>query len=334
VILLPDDAPIEKASTAFFRQEIPVDLALIVMWLAAAIAVIASPFLNQTPLTVVVALPSVLFIPGYCLIAALFPKNDDISLIERIALSFGLSIAVVPLIGLGLNFTPWGIRLGPVLVSLAIFTLVMVLVADYRRARLPPEKRFSVPFSEIAGEIREGFFPAGSSRIDRILSGILIISIIIAIATSLYVIAVPKESEHFTEFYLLGENGRAADYPDQVVTGVSYPMFIGVGNHEYRNMSYTIESWALFTEYDIATNSTGILAMESLGSRSLVLSHNETRVIPWNLSLDTTGYNRVEFLLFNESVPGPGVTGMDRITASYRDLHLWINVSSPESIGA
>ena len=64
-------------------------MAIIVIWLAACIAVIYFPFLNQTPLTVVFALPVVLFIPGYCLIAALFPKNDDISLIERIALSFG-----------------------------------------------------------------------------------------------------------------------------------------------------------------------------------------------------------------------------------------------------
>jgi uncharacterized membrane protein len=333
VILLPDDVPIET-TPAFFRQQIPPDLALIVLWLAAAVAVISVPFLNQTPLTVVFALPVVLFIPGYSLIAALFPKNDDISLIERIALSFGLSIAVVPLIGLGLNFTPFGIRLGPILVSLTLFTVVMVLVADYRRSRLPPKKRFSVPFSGIAGELREGFFPAGSSRVDRILSVILIISVIIAIATSIYVIAVPKESEHFTEFYILGERGRAADYPDQVVTGTLYPMFIGVGNHEYRHVAYTIESWATFTEYDIATNSTSILAMDPLDRRSILVSHNETQVIPWNLSLDTTGYNRVEFLLFNESVPGPEVSGRDRIDAAYRNLHLWINVSSFGSLAS
>jgi len=33
--------------------------------------------------------------------------------IERVALAFGLSIAIVPLLGLVLNFTPWGIRLTP-----------------------------------------------------------------------------------------------------------------------------------------------------------------------------------------------------------------------------
>jgi hypothetical protein len=32
----------------------------------------------------------------------------------------------------------------------------------------------------------------------------------------------------------------------------------------------------------------------------------------------------VEFLLFNESVPGFNVTGSDRINASYRNLHLWV----------
>jgi len=33
---------------------------------------------------------------------------EGIDGIERVALSFGLSIAIVPLIGLVLNFTPWG----------------------------------------------------------------------------------------------------------------------------------------------------------------------------------------------------------------------------------
>jgi hypothetical protein len=34
----------------------------------------------------------------------------------------------------------------------------------------------------------------------------------------------------------------------------------------------------------------------------------------------------VEFLLFDETVPGFNVTGSDRINASYRDLHLWVTV--------
>ena len=49
-------------------------------------------------------------------------------------------------------------------------------------------------------------------------------------------------------------------------------------------------------------------------------------VIPSTLSLNKTGYNRGEFLVFNESVPDPDVTGSDRINASYQDLYLLVTV--------
>ncbi len=54
-------------------------------------------------LRIILGLPFILFFPGYTLITALFPKKSDLGAIERVALSFGLSIAVVPLIGLILN---------------------------------------------------------------------------------------------------------------------------------------------------------------------------------------------------------------------------------------
>jgi len=45
----------------------------------------------------IIGLPLVLFIPGYALSYAFFPKKNDIDVIERIVLSFGLSIAIIPL---------------------------------------------------------------------------------------------------------------------------------------------------------------------------------------------------------------------------------------------
>jgi uncharacterized membrane protein len=69
------------------------------------------PPLNEiSPVRIILGLPLVLFLPGYALIAALFPRKDDLDGIERIALSFGLSIAISPLLGLGLNYTPFGLR--------------------------------------------------------------------------------------------------------------------------------------------------------------------------------------------------------------------------------
>ena len=67
----------------------------------------------------VIGLPFILFFPGYSFISFLFPERRELDTIERVALSFGLSIAITPLIGLALNYTPFGIRLTPILLSLS-----------------------------------------------------------------------------------------------------------------------------------------------------------------------------------------------------------------------
>lgn len=77
----------------------------------------------------------VLFIPGFLLISALYARSEEMDMLERVALSIGLSLAVVPLIGLVLNYTPWGIRLEPIMVSLALFSEVMAVVCVVRRFR-------------------------------------------------------------------------------------------------------------------------------------------------------------------------------------------------------
>jgi len=74
----------------------------------------------------------VLFLPGYALIEALFPKHELDGLL-RFALSIGLSLAIAPLTGLVLNYTPFGIRLLPVAISLAGLTLVLLCVAVKRK---------------------------------------------------------------------------------------------------------------------------------------------------------------------------------------------------------
>jgi uncharacterized membrane protein len=59
--------------------------------------------------------------------------EDSIDTLERITLSFGLSIALVPLIGLILNYTPFGIRFKSVLVSLILVIGILLGVYYYRR---------------------------------------------------------------------------------------------------------------------------------------------------------------------------------------------------------
>jgi hypothetical protein len=77
----------------------------------------------------------VLFLPGFMLVSALYPRGEELDSLERIALSIGLSLAIVPLIGLALNYTPWGIRLEPIMVSMALFVEAMAAVVIVRRFR-------------------------------------------------------------------------------------------------------------------------------------------------------------------------------------------------------
>lgn len=323
---MPDDTPIKKSYTTLFEEVAPADLMVALAWLGVSILAIYLPVLNESPIRVVLTLPMILFLPGYCLIAALFCKEDDIDLIERIALSFGLSIAMVSLIGLGLNFTPWGIRLEPIVISLTLFTVVMVLIAHYRRTLLVPTERFRFPFFEIASTVRESFIPHEGSRIDRILTIILVVSVLIAVTTTIFVIAFPKQGERFTEFFILGENQTAAGYPDRINAGEQYPLYIGMVNHEYRPVTFTIRTYGMLMEFNTTTNASRIISMDPLWQHSRTLAHNETAIVPYNLSVNKSVYNRIGFLLFNESLPGPTVNSSDLINASFRDLHLIVEV--------
>jgi len=83
----------------------------------------------------------VLFLPGYCLIKTLFPLKE-IDNLERMALSIGTSLALVPLVGLLLNYTPWGIRLTPITISLLSLTIMLAisgLIREHRRYGLMRE---------------------------------------------------------------------------------------------------------------------------------------------------------------------------------------------------
>ena len=323
---LSDEPRIKKIPKAFFRLGFPTDLKVALLWLAACIIVSYLPTLNETPIRAILILPVMLFLPGYCLIAALFPKNSDIDLIQRIALAFGISIAIVPLIVLWLHFTQFGIGLDSILFALSVFILVMILIAHIRRALLPSEDRFGVLFFEIAGELRNAIFSKGGSRVNHLVTVVLALVVIAALLATVYLITVPQEGERFSEFFILGENRTAANYPDKIIAGKDYPMYVGLGNHEYRDINYTIEIWMLRTEFNPVTNTSHIIAMDPKDRLSLTLGHNETTIIPYNLSIKKTGYDRVEFLLFNESVSGLDVNGSERINASYRYLHLWVTI--------
>jgi hypothetical protein len=117
-------------------------------WITAAIAIstAAAVFLipeNDYPLTYLrqtVGTIFVLLLPGFVFLKTLYPakipiatSSENLDTVERIALSIGLSIALVAIDGLILNYTPWGIRLAPVTLSLFVLTLVFAVVGVFRQ---------------------------------------------------------------------------------------------------------------------------------------------------------------------------------------------------------
>ena len=203
--------------------------------LVTSLALVPATIFTTGPLRIVLGLPFLLFFPGYALIAALFPRKESLSGIERVALSFGLSIAVVPLIGLILNYTPWGIRLYPILISLMVFIVAMSGVAYYRRRRLSPQERFGVSFNIKMPSWK------GQSMADKVLSVVLVVAILGAIGALGYVIATPKVGEKFTEFYILGLQGKAEGYSKGLRLGEKGEVILGIVNHEQEEMNYQVK---------------------------------------------------------------------------------------------
>jgi uncharacterized membrane protein len=278
------------------------DLQIVAMTIILAALFVLLPPLNTSPVRTILGIPMVLFLPGYALVAALFSRKNDLDGIERIALSFGLSIAVVPLIGLGLNFTPFGIRLVPILISISVFTLAMLLIAYLRRSKMSEEERFDVKFTHLYSSLKSDIF-ISNKGIDRILTIILILSIATSIIMLIYVIATPKQGEKFTEFYILGDNGKAQGYHTQLEAGKTSSVIVGITNQEYILTNYTLNI---------------SLDNDTLNTMHVTLMHNSTWEEKVLFTPEKTGDNlKLEFLLYKE----------DNITAPYRDLHLWVNVS-------
>lgn len=129
-------------------------------------------------------------------------RNDGI---ERGAISIRLSIASGALIGLLLNFMPWGIRLESILASVSACTLIAVAVAAMRRLELSPRGALPGSLSRV-GFPRTRGVPRTRQPGDATLDVLLVISVLLATASVGYAVALPMQGEEFTELSLLTDD--------------------------------------------------------------------------------------------------------------------------------
>jgi uncharacterized membrane protein len=290
--------------------------------LAVALAAVIF-FIPSNGARAALGLPFVLFTPGYALITALFPRRKALDAIERIALSVGLSFAVVALLGLALNYTAWGIRLWPSLIVSGGFVLISSAVAEFRIRRLPREERFSVDidFSKVN---------LGETPLSRALSVVLILAVLGTIGTLVYTIAFPKVGEKFTQFYILGKGGQAANYPVNftlskgVVTSVDYggglityegigEITVGIINNEQVTTTYSVQVMIDGTPVKILVNGASV---DEIGPVTLQNDEKSEQLIGF-APLHTGANQRVDFVLLVGGTP------------YFTDPpHIWINVSA------
>ncbi|MFC1847040.1 DUF1616 domain-containing protein, partial [Chloroflexota bacterium] len=264
--------------------------------IALMLVIIFSPSTEPyNVLRIILGLPLMFFTSGYALVALLFPKEEGVDVYERLALSFGLSIAIVALIGLILNSVPAGITIESVVYSTTGFTLALSAVAAWRRNRLQHTERFNLGgFSGLPGW-QGGIF-------GKLLSVVLVITILGALGVTVYIIAGPRPSESFTEFYILNQQGESNNYPEVLSAGEAGQVVAVIINHEQAETTYYID--------------TVIDGINFNHSEAITLEDGSQWQVSLTFTPTSTGEDqKVEFQLIKN-----GTLGV------YRSVHIWVDV--------
>lgn len=319
------------------RNGVTTDLAVVIGLAIGAIVTMSLPGLRETPLRVPFAFLLVLFLPGYTLVAALFPERSHsngefkhsvaggIGAIERVVLSVAVSIAIVIVIGGILALSPLGFVFWAVLSVLSGLTIGTAILAAYRRARLPSEERYRDSLDSLKGVIPS---LSAKSPIDTALSVLLIVSVLVVGGIVVSDAVTPSRTAS-TDLFLLAPNStgppEATGYPTELARGESQPIIVGTTNHDEKPANYTV--LVVLQRIDrvngtVTTNSQTQLDRFTLQVGPNRTVHERREIVP------TMGGSqlRLAFLLYHaQPPPHPSIEN------AYREVHLLVNVTDNES---
>jgi len=136
----------------------------------------------------------------------------------------------------------------------------------------------------------------------RVPSIILVLAVVGALGVLGYAITNPKAGEKFTEFYILGLDGKAIDYPGELIVGEEGKVKVGIISREQETATY----WVEVAIEGAKSNEVGMVTLEDGEKWEGIVGFAPDRV----------GDNqKVEFLLYKQ-----GWNGV------YQRLHLWVDV--------
>jgi uncharacterized membrane protein len=224
-----------------------------------------------------IGLIALLLVPGYTLALLLFPRLDDMGNFERAGVAVGLSLAQYPLLALGLDRSPWGLSPTAIIVSVTLLTWLWGLAAAVRLTFVAQGELFTHAWPPLLPLPR-------LSRLERLtlLAGL---GVAAAIAWSVWLLITQPAVPPLTEFFALGSDGFAQNYPS--TAGRNQPISVSLGVHNLEGQS---------VEYAIAARTDAGTLAEVAPFR---VEPGETRTITVTFSLAEYGFGqRVDLLLY------------------------------------
>lgn len=310
------------------RGETWIDLVAVAALSILACGVVVAADGGATPLRIALGAPLLGFLPGYAVVAALFPRkrraessrsnepesagatpagvrDRGVDAIERVALAVGLSVAIVPLSGLALDYLA-GIRLLPIATTVTGLTLFAAAVAAARRARLSPTDRFAVPYRGWIAAARSETIDSGS-RADVVMSGLVVLGLLVAASSIVYAASAPTQQDGGAELTLMTENESgdlvAEDYPETIDGTGDETLHVGVTHHDPEPEDYTlivqIERVEATDDGDLR-----VLEREQLHRSEMTLDRGESWELGHAVDPDMSGEElRLSYLLFEGDPP-------------------------------
>lgn len=205
--------------------------------------------LIQNQILFYIAIILVMFLPGYCLILAIFGKNKIISTLERFIVSFGLSIVIVDFIIF--LYSKSGIlitRLSSI-VGILIFIAVCYVVYKFRchsRESGNPEKKDWIP-GQARDDIAEGLFNFSKNQLILILLLLFLTVFIKTIFLSGTIAPTATDMGHHMYYSRwIADNGKLTDYNDSVINPEDKGKFI-IGEHIIFSVIYLVTGQSFFS---------------------------------------------------------------------------------------
>ncbi|MFB6142866.1 MAG: DUF1616 domain-containing protein [Halorientalis sp.] len=310
----------------------PGDLVAVVI-VALAVDRLVSVLPASGPLRTAVGLPLLFFLPGYALVAALFPARAigdadgagpdagwvpvrGVDGVERIVLSVGLSAVVLPVLGLALSLTPDGLSPPTVVTTITGFVVVAAVVASVRRALVPADERFEVPVRRGCATVLDGL--VGVTRRETAVNVALAVSVTLTVVALGFAVAAPQSATHYTDLHLLTESSDgslvAADYPTRL-GGDAGPLIVGVENHEGTTRTYTV-----VVQLQRVADDGRVVERRELTRFRPTVAPGETWRTRYRPPPAMSGRHlRLAYLLYRGDPPATPT-----VDDAYREVHLWV----------